>query len=696
MALLAMFQKTRARLAVFKKLFKVVLLIFLLCPGKICAQDQATTPPDTVKNFYELSLEELWNYQVEIASKKSQSQSEAPSIVTVITSEEIQKYGYKDLADVLRMVPGFEFGVDVQGLYGLGFRGIWAHEGKAQILINGMSVNCFGFGNGNYFGTYPIALVDRIEILRGPGSAIYGEFAEVAVVNVITKKGDKLDGAEMLGTVGSINGALTTNGSISAGFSKNDMDFSATITSNSTPVSTEKYWGFSGDTINMGNKSSWRKFTGINLRGAIKNLKFGYNRSYTNFLAQDGFGTVIPKSSSGEYTNELNNKTESFNVQYLMEVNDKISITPKLDFAAGNPISSAVNSNFSSAGFFNGADPWQNQSVLGNRAQVEVSMEDRIDDRSTLLGGVGYQYNHLRSITVNGNPGLQTSQDASDTTNSYGKATKYLYLQYSYQQKMFGVTAGARYESTPFGNAFAPRIGFVFLASKFNAKVLYGRAFRAPVFWQAYSRQFNVSTGDPLKPEFSDSYELELGYRISDNVKISTNVFYIDIETPIVYLGSTNSYQNFGEVQSLGLESELQVKLKDFKAFVNFSFAVPGKNTTKDFLNEAKDRFLAMPTIKANIGGYYTKNKFSISLSGTYLGKRYGQTNLALYDTQEYDPIFLVNSNLIFTVSKTLQFNVGGYNLFNEKYVAIQPYYGGHAPLPASSQQFNFGVKITL
>ncbi len=676
-------------------IFKIPLLLLALHSGSLMAQQKDSS------NFMLLSLEELMNVPITIASMKKQSQEDAPSIITVISSKDIQDYGYKDLADVFRRIPGFEFGVDVQNLFGLGVRGIWAHEGKALIMINNMSINCFGFGNGNFFGTFPISMVDRIEIIRGPGSAIYGGFAEVAVINIVTKKGDQLNGAEIGTSMGFINSDPAINGTISVGIADQKKNsFSATITSNQTPLSNQVYNDFYSGSYKMGAESSWRKFRGIYLTGELGNLKIGYNRSYTNFMAQDGFGAVVPQSVAGKNTNQLNNITESFNSSYQISASKNTSIIPRLEIASGNPISTAVNPNAS----FNGADPWQNQSALGSRVNFQIDLDTKLSDRSNLIGGLGYQYNKITSLTQSGNPGLKTSANPSDTVSSYAKGTQFAFLQYSYQADEFGVTVGSRYEVTPFGNAYAPRIGLTYKKEKFNSKLLYGRAFRVPLFWQTYSRQFFDPIA-PLKPEFTDSYELELGYRFSPNIKLKSNLFFIDVTSPIVYLGSNNSYNNFGRIQSQGVEAELQVRYSSYGGFANVSYNLPGSATSREFLDASKKYFLGLPTLKVNLGFHLYVWRLTWSPSVTYIGERYGQSQYSaqnstasstIFETVKYNGLALVNSNLVLKLSDAYQINFSVYNVLNQNYQAIQPYYGGHAPLPVADRQINFGLRVKI
>src|SRR4051812_39011732 len=84
---------------------------------------------DSAVDVKDLSLEDLLNADTTVATLKSTSVRRAPGVLTVVTRDEIVNAGARDLVDVLRLVPGFTFGLDVQGVVGLGFRGTWAHEG---------------------------------------------------------------------------------------------------------------------------------------------------------------------------------------------------------------------------------------------------------------------------------------------------------------------------------------------------------------------------------------------------------------------------------------------------------------------------------------------------------------------------------------------------------------------------------------
>src|SRR5580698_3763478 len=145
------------------------------------------------KDLSQVSLEELSNIQVYSASKHMQSASDAPASVTVVTADEIQKYGYRNLADILRSVPGFYVTYDRDytfvGVRGFGRLGDW--NSRILVLIDGHRINDNVLGNA-MLGTeflVDVDMIDRVEIVRGPSSSLYGAQAFFAVINVITRKG---------------------------------------------------------------------------------------------------------------------------------------------------------------------------------------------------------------------------------------------------------------------------------------------------------------------------------------------------------------------------------------------------------------------------------------------------------------------------------------------------------------------------
>lgn len=188
------------------------LVLFLLFALPASAQQPG-------KDLGDASLEELGKIQVYGASKHLQSTSDAPSSVTIITADEIQKFGYRSLADILESVRGFYINYDRDytfvGVRGFGRLGSW--NSSFLLLIDGHRINDNVLGDGLIGPEFLIDLdlLDRVEIIRGPSSSLYGAQAFLAVINVITRKPVQLKGVEFSfapGSFGTYQGRASDGG----------------------------------------------------------------------------------------------------------------------------------------------------------------------------------------------------------------------------------------------------------------------------------------------------------------------------------------------------------------------------------------------------------------------------------------------------------------------------------------------------
>ena len=167
------------------------ILFAALCLTPAKAMAQATEPPSTGS-----SLDELLDVKISGAAKYEQTARQAPASVTIITSEDIERYGYRTLADALMTVRGFFVSYDRNYTY-VGVRGFSRptdYNNRILLLLDGHTLNENVYGAAQLGSELPIELdlVERIEIVRGPGSALYGTGAMLAVVNVVLKKGSAL------------------------------------------------------------------------------------------------------------------------------------------------------------------------------------------------------------------------------------------------------------------------------------------------------------------------------------------------------------------------------------------------------------------------------------------------------------------------------------------------------------------------
>ncbi|RKY92668.1 TonB-dependent receptor, partial [candidate division KSB1 bacterium] len=179
-------------------LLHVYISICLISHGGLTQSEQ------DIKDF---SLNALLNIKISTAAKYAQKVSEAPASVTIITSEDIERYGYRTLDEILMSVRGFYTRNDRNYVYvGLrGFSRLTDYDNRILVLLDGHTLNEDIYGApsfGTDLGIDP-NIIERVEIVRGPGSALYGTGAMFAIINIITKKGNIIDGLNLRAETGS-------------------------------------------------------------------------------------------------------------------------------------------------------------------------------------------------------------------------------------------------------------------------------------------------------------------------------------------------------------------------------------------------------------------------------------------------------------------------------------------------------------
>ena len=181
----------------------------ILTAGTARAGEPSTGARAESPDLTALNLEELMNIPVRAASGFEQRTAEAPSSVTILTRDDLRAFGYRTLADALSSVAGF-YGSYDRTYHALGVRGFnrpGDFNMRTLVLINGVRVNDPIFNQGR-IGTdfsLDLDLIERIEVVRGPSSSLYGSSAFFAVINIVTREAKDVAPAEVAASAGSYN-----------------------------------------------------------------------------------------------------------------------------------------------------------------------------------------------------------------------------------------------------------------------------------------------------------------------------------------------------------------------------------------------------------------------------------------------------------------------------------------------------------
>jgi len=279
------------------------------------------------KDMFDLTLEELMEIEVNVATgEKTLTLRESPGIVTVITEEEIQNSGARDLIDALRLVPGIESGVDVYGTVGLTMRGSSGFD-KVLIMLDGQEMNEPGFASTSLGNRFILDQVKRIEIIRGPGSAIYGGTAEFGVINIITKSGEDINGA----SVGATYGQMRQSANLSLGKKFNeDLEFSLSGYLGQGNRSNGTYSDVYGTSYNMTDSAELKPLN-ISLGFKYRGLQLRIIRNEHNLTTRDLVDEVALKDYS------IKSKKTIGDIKYDLKVWEKLTITPQYTYSYDLP-----------------------------------------------------------------------------------------------------------------------------------------------------------------------------------------------------------------------------------------------------------------------------------------------------------------------------------------------------------------------
>jgi outer membrane cobalamin receptor len=657
----------------FLRISAILIFISISHVDHVQSQTIPSAQLDSV-SFYDLSLTDLMNMEIAVASQKPLSIRESPGIVTLITEDEIKNSGALDLMDVLSMVPGIQFGSDVQGVVGIGVRGNWAHEGKALMLWDGHPLNENLYSTMQFGNHFPVDRIKRIEIIRGPGSAIYGGYAEYAVINIISKNDKEYNGLDAAISYGQMKNSFShRNITVSAGRSHGDFSCSASLFTGEGIRSDRNYYDNSGSSFNMAGNSELNPMLGeFNL--GWKNFSLSALVDDYRMTSRDGYDHTTQIA----YPNVF--KSYSVLSKYKFEFKNKFQVTPSFSFRREKPWNYTETAN--------DGDDYPTYDVIAERMTFNITASKDLNDKINLLFG-GETYSDK----------AKDNHDAEYFTN--GKAEIHYVNHAAFAQSMFrtrlaNFTAGARYHyNSNYPSSFVPRFAVTKTFSKTHFKFLYSKAFRTPSI-----ENINLGMGE-IKPEKTTTVELETGWNVNAFWQLSANVFDINTSDPIIYFyDGTDSYHNGTDNGTRGFEISGIFRNSYLHVLTSYSFyTTEGKETEDEYLAaQGKNYVLAFSNHKINVTVNYDLNSHtSICYNHTWLSERQAfagtdENGNNLYWT--YMPCHQGNIACriknIFTRGMTAEIGIN--NIWDTKILYLTPYFSNHGALPGMSREVHLSL----
>ena len=630
-------------------------LSFSLVFGSLSAEIQPKAePPDLTA----LPLEVLMEMEVPKvygASKFEQEATEAPSSITVVSSAEIKRYGHRTLADVLQSVQGFHVSYDRNYSF-LGARGISLGDFNSRILllVNGHRVNN-NLTDGAFIGTefiLDVDLIDRVEVIRGPGSVLYGNNAFFGVINVITRQGRDLNGAEVSGEYASFD---TYKGRVSIGKAfTNGVQFLLSGTLYSSDGAERLYYqefdtpaqndgiaqDLDGDTFGSAFSSlSYRDFT---LEGAF------ISREKVNPTAQYPLTTF--NDSRLQTTDQRSYVVLKYAHSFpeVVDVNAQVYYDQNV-YEIGYPQSLLIGTNVVFSSFSTEVDK-------GEWWGAELQLNKRLWEQHMITLGAEYRDDFHQEQRVSGQTPIHRDRQ-SHGVYVQGEFTVLTNLH---------VNGGARYDQySTFDPAFSPRLALIYNPfEKSTVKAIYGTAFRAPNFLELSDVRFQ-----DIQPEEITSYELVYEQEIGRNLRSSVSGFYNEMDDLIVF--SSGSFTNF-DARSKGLELALEgILTNGIRGRVSYTLQETANSSVAwdmpDSPNHMVKLNLSVPLLKdrvfAGLEFQYTSERLSLHNTTTAGGQP------LTVQGKEADGFCVVNFTLFSRqLVKDLELSASVYNLLNSSY----------------------------
>ena len=581
---------------------------------------------------------------VTTASKKKELVQEAPANITVITASQIKELGANSLAEVLSFMPGITVIETYFGMTNVIFRGNYQelYNNKSLMLVNGHPA--WDYANGSYsLEQIPMESVKQIEVIRGPGSVLYGTNAYAGVVNIITYDGSE----EGINKVAAKGGSFKTQEyTLAGGAKKDDFNFYAAATS----YESDGYeFNVKRDLLGRSGSIDYaNEFLSGYLGMQYKELTF--TAAYLDQEKQKlGFLPILAMGGPQNYLNWYTDLkwVHPFTDQLTLQVNGRYDKNKK-DYEISN-----------------GRGGYSNLGLYTNKYGGEVQLTYVPSETFSMTFGGSYDefkadvdWTRLAVPTALGTYYVTHADETDqDQTDAYANFNWKLMERLSF-------IAGLRYSTHTVADNTAPNAGLIYqLDDKKFIKFLYGEAFRNPNGYETIVSMLGVINANPnLDSETIKTYDLGFDMVFADRYNLKTNLYYLTTEDTITR-GDLNGdriadYINGEGHKIWGIEVELKM---DITSGVNMF--INGTLNDGEMRDSGDDvAFLAKETANAGLN-WKIVDPFLLSMNVQYIGER--EDDNTAYSADSYT---LFNLQGIYTINDSWKLTVNATNLFDEEY----------------------------
>ena len=546
----------------------------------------------------EQSLDALLEDMSEIATKQSLNIDYMPAVVTVIEAEKFRQAGVVNLAQALSLLPGFQIQISPMGYTMTTVRGLKNPNAylsdKIKIMVDGVVIHNEVTGSSNFYMDFPLQIIKKIEVLRGPGSMLYGAGSFYATINIVTKSADlSSDENSAYAAVGSFD---YYSGAAVAHFALQQWQFGV-----------DAYYQQNNKSLFSKQQSPWDEREGYSDE-AMKDGSIAVLAKRGNFTLHSRYKQNVSGNYygfEGQFNPISNQNGEHKNRYFFVEANYKKKLSTLNVEAKVNYSHRTFGAKANIYGINDAKEKFAKVDVNMSKGFVysEYSVEDNYEaelradvknfHHNDLLVASGVRLVHVTQDRFYSSVEEAVLQNFSQITN-HPNYSDFRYRQenetafyatksnqllqgkpertigYAYLQDLISIAdnidaiLGVRFDHySDFGPQWSKRAGLVYRASdEWIIKLLYGSAFRAPTLIEAYQNgHINFRAGDSaIQPETTDTFEWVTIYKPYESTKLLLNLFYSHLKNVIdleEFPNTDPGYQNYDSRQSRGVEFEL-------------------------------------------------------------------------------------------------------------------------------------------
>jgi iron complex outermembrane receptor protein len=632
------------------------------------------------------SLEDLLKMQipsVEAASKRSQKTLDAPSSVTIVTADEIRRHGYRTFADVLKAVRGFYVSYDRNYSY-VGVRGFGRpgdYNSRVLVLVDGHRVNDNVY-DGTLVGTeFPldVDLIDHVEVVRGPGSSLYGTSAFFAVINVVTRTGDGVKGLEIAGDAGSFE---TYRGRVTYGQrAGSGVDALVSGTLYDSQGKDRLYYPEYDDPAahdGVAEGVDGDRFGSAFGRLAYRDLTLAASYvSREKTIPTGSFDTVF-----GDPRNSTTDSRGYVDLSYARTLKSGTDLAARLSYDQYDYDGTYIYD------YSETDEPFlvENRDLAKGRWWGAEARAGRtfFGKHTLTLGGEYRDYTQQYQANYDADPHVDYLED----DRSGDVAALYLQDEFAISPRVL-LSAGARYDHySTFGGTTNPRFALIVRpSSKSAVKLLYGQAFRAPSAYELYYQALTSKPNPDLGPERIKTAEAVWEQYFGDRFRATVSGFYSRIDDLVSQTVDPADgmilYENVDRAETRGVEAEAAVRLPSgFEARAAYTFADATDRETGEWLTNSPRHVFQANAVVPIVSGKV--------LAGLELQSLSERLNVRREPVPGYTA---VNLNVLARrLVSQLELSAGVYNVFDTRYA--DP--GAEEHLQASIEQDGRSFRAKL